>query len=147
MEQKLVSELNTLVSSLSVTYAKLHNLHWNVTGLKFLQLHKLYEELYDEVTEMMDEVAENLLMLGHTPVSTVKEHLELSYIKEVAPEAAKGVNGVAVVLEDFKTLNKHFHVIFDLSDEAGVVGVNDLMTQFIAKFNKHIWILSSILKD
>lgn len=145
---ELIKELNILVSSLSVSYTKLHNLHWNVNGLKFKELHELYEEYYDEITEMLDEVAENILMLNETPVSTLKEHLELSLIKEVGVEDAKGLNGLPIVLADFKTLRSQFYKILELSDEVGIdgVGVNDLMTQFISKFNKFIWILTVMLE-
>lgn len=140
-------ELNKLVGSLSVFYAKLHNLHWNVTGLKFMELHKYYEEIYDEVTEEMDEVAESLLMMNVTPISTLKEHLEYSFIKECSVEDAKQNKGLQIVLDDFLTLKKHFNFVLEIAEEENNVVIADLMTQLIVKYSKNIWILTAMLEN
>ncbi len=144
---KLNLELNKLVGSLSVFYTKLHNLHWNVTGLKFMELHKYYEEVYDEVTEEMDEVAESLLMMNVTPISTLKEHLEYSIIKECSIEDAKQNKGLPILLNDFIILKNHFNLILELAEEENNVVIADLMTQFIVKYSKKIWILTAMLEN
>lgn len=139
-------ELNKLVGSLSVFYAKLHNLHWNVTGLKFMELHKYYEEIYDEVSEDMDEVAESLLMMNISPISTLKEHLEYSIIEECSVEDAKQLKGLNIVLNDFIILKKHFEKILEIAEDENNVVISDLMTQFIVKYSKKIWILTAMLE-
>ena len=37
------------LANLAVWNAKLHNLHWNVVGPAFVQVHEFTESLYDEV--------------------------------------------------------------------------------------------------
>lgn len=143
--KELSVKLNETLASLNVFYNKLRNLHWNVDGPRFYELHEYYESLYNAVNDEVDEVAETILMIGQTPVSTVKEHLELSLIKEVSVEDAKGEKGLAIVLKDLETLLNNFNEVLELADEKNSVLVNDLMTGLIVKYHKAIWMLKSTI--
>lgn len=141
--EKLILELNKSVANLSVLYMKLHNFHWNVKGERFLELHEYYEKAYDGITEDLDEVAEQILMLGYTPVSKLSEQLPIALVQEV--DASESVNGLTHTLNDFETLLKHFKEIKDLANELDVVIIDDLMTQLIVKYTKQVWILKALL--
>ncbi len=52
--------LQKYIANLNIWNVKLHNLHWNVVGINFLQIHEFLEEIYDNVGEQFDEVAELL---------------------------------------------------------------------------------------
>ena len=84
MNNELKENLNKLIASLMVLYMKLHHFHWFIAGPHSLTLHEKFEELYDEVTEHIDVVAERLLQLKEQPISTLKECLEQSLLKEAA---------------------------------------------------------------
>lgn len=143
--KNLVKNLNREVANFGVLYTKLHNYHWFVTGKQFFQLHELFEELYDEVTEHFDAVAERVLQLEERPVATLKEFLELATIEE-----AKGNESVEemiqTVIDDFKLVDKQLQetikVSQDLEDEVTV----DLLLGISASFQKHIWMLKALLK-
>ena len=75
---KLHEILNKQISTWSVLYVKLHNYHWYVKGNQFFTLHVKFQELYEESTLHLDDLAERLLALEGKPVATMKEHLELS---------------------------------------------------------------------
>ena len=78
----LEQNLNELLSDLNVFYRKLQNYHWNVTGQDFFQAHSKLEELYNEINEQIDEVAEHILILGEEPLGTLKDYLEKTNITE-----------------------------------------------------------------
>ena len=65
--------LNKQVATLGVLYIRLHQFHWYVKGPHFYTLHEKFEELYDETTANLDEVAERLLAIGGEPYSTLSE--------------------------------------------------------------------------
>ena len=88
MNKNLLAFLNKEVSNFGLLYVKLHNFHWLVKGPQFYQLHAKFEELYDEVTEHFDALAERALMLEGTPVATMKEFLELASLKEATGKKA-----------------------------------------------------------
>ena len=100
MSTELIKEMNIQVSTWSVMYTKLHNYHWYVKGHQFFTLHAKFEELYNEATAHMDEIAERILTLGGDPVATLKEHLEQSVVKE-ATGNEKADEMVATIVTDF----------------------------------------------
>lgn len=61
---KLQNKLNEAVGNLILFYVKLHNYHWFVKGNQFYRLHNLFEQMYDEITETYDVIAERMLMLN-----------------------------------------------------------------------------------
>ena len=60
----IVEILTKHLSDQHVLYVKTRNFHWNVTGPHFAQLHKLYEEQYNQLAEAIDSTAERIRMLG-----------------------------------------------------------------------------------
>ena len=102
---KFEKKLNEQVGNLLVFYVKLHNYHWFVRGMQFHRLHELFEEMYDEITETYDAVAERMLMLEMKPVATLKDSLAVATLKEATgTETVKEM--IQNVLNDYKHLNE-----------------------------------------
>ena len=78
MEKKL----NHLLADLVVEYHKLQSFHWYLKGYHFFDDHAKLEEYYDEVAEIVDGVAENMLKLGLKPESTMKGFLVIYSVEE-----------------------------------------------------------------
>ena len=76
-------KLQVYLSNLQVLNTKLHNLHWNVEGKIFFQLHAQTDELYDEVFAQYDAVAEVMKVKAEMPLSRLAEYLEIATLKEV----------------------------------------------------------------
>ena len=74
-EQKLINFLNQELSNFNVMYVKLHRYHWYVQGHHFYGLHALFEKLYDEMAEDLDEIAERILAIGGKPLATMQKYL------------------------------------------------------------------------
>ncbi len=77
-----VKELNELLADYHVHYQTLRNYHWNVTGSDFFTLHTKFEEMYTAVATWIDEIAESILAQGEKPLSTLKDYLSTSSLKE-----------------------------------------------------------------
>ena len=80
-QQDVVKELNQQVANWTA-YTKLHNFHWYVKGPNFFSLHEKFEELYNEASQYVDDLAERILAIGGNPVGTLKESLEISIVDE-----------------------------------------------------------------
>lgn len=142
--QSVEQLLNRQVANLNVLYVKLHNYHWNVKGANFFTLHEKFEELYNEVTLKMDEVAERLLTLKGSPAATMKEYLELSSIHEAnGKEDANTM--VQNIIEDFATLCEEFQEGIELAEKSDDQPTADMFTGFRADLEKHMWMLRSYL--
>jgi starvation-inducible DNA-binding protein len=143
---KLQEKLNIFVANQTLLYTKLHNLHWYVSGPQFFVLHAKFEELYDETTEILDEVAERLLALGGRPVASLKEVLALATLKELPAKTIEGTEAVKIVLQDLKTLLADVKEIQVLAGENDDPSTEDFFIGYRTKYEKTIWMLEATLK-
>lgn len=140
--------LNKQVATLGVFYIRLHQFHWFVKGPHFFTLHEKFEELYDEVTANLDEVAERLLAIGGEPYSTLKEYIEHSAIEEqVADKDLSADEMVAAVIGDFETIRQSLEEGIELTDEHGDYPSNDLLIEIKESIDKHLWMLRAYLGE
>ncbi|MGH9628858.1 MAG: Dps family protein, partial [Bryobacteraceae bacterium] len=78
----VVETLNRLLADETVLYIKTRNFHWNVAGPRFHQLHEFFEEQYEKLAGIIDDVAENARQFGGHAIGTLSEYLEKSRLKE-----------------------------------------------------------------
>ena len=122
-QQDVVKELNQQVANWTVAYTKLHNFHWYVKGPNFFSLHEKFEELYNEASQYVDDLAERILAIGGNPVGTLKESLEISIVDEA------GKNYSEQMVEAFS--NDLTHISEQLVKSIEVVGEVAMMFQKI----------------
>lgn len=146
MSKELNQELNVQVATWSVAYTKLHNFHWYVKGPSFFTLHVKFEELYNEATLHMDEIAERLLALGGKPVATMKEQLKLSVIDEASSkESAEDM--VNTVVSDYDKIMKSLKKGMELAAADGDDMTEDMLNAVHQNLEKHSWMLSAFLGE
>lgn len=141
-----MKKLNNYLADLEVSYVKLHNLHWNVTGFSFKQVHEYLEELYDDRAEKFDEIAEAMKMRGILPAANVKEYLELTQIEELKSKDILGKEAISLTLEDVKKMKDLAMEIRNEADEQGDVTLVGTMEDHISGYEKEIWFMESMLK-
>ncbi|MFC6039113.1 Dps family protein [Paenisporosarcina macmurdoensis] len=146
MSAALNKELNKQVATWSVMYTKLHNFHWYVKGPQFFTLHAKFEELYNEATLHMDEIAERLLTLGGQPVATLKEHLELSEVTEATGKESTE-QMVGTVVKDFDKIMKSLKKGMDEAAKDEDDMTEDLLNAVYQSIEKHQWMLNAYLGD
>ena len=144
--KKTVDLLNQYLSDLSVLNVKLHNMHWNVVGKSFVQVHVHLEELYDDLFEKFDEVAERIKMMGDFPLASVKDYLNLSKIEELESQDVSIEDTFNFVQADYKYLKSLATEIREVADEAGDFGTVALLEDHIAAYDKELYFIRQTLK-
>lgn len=140
--------LNKQVATLGVFYVRLHQFHWYVKGPHFFTLHEKFEELYNEVTENLDEVAERLLAIGGQPYSTLSEFVKHSIIEENADDMKLSEDDmVKAVIADFETIRTSLQEGILLTDEHQDYPSNDLLIVMKESIDKHLWMLRAYLGE
>ncbi len=142
---ELAESLNELLAHYQLFYLNSRGYHWNIKGDKFFELHVKFEELYTDALVKIDEIAERILTLGHTPLHTYTDYLKLSSIKE-AKNVSDGKKAVSNVLDGFKVLLQAERKILELSAKANDEGTNALMSDYIREQEKSVWMYSAYLK-
>jgi len=142
--KKLADNLNTLLANFQLFYINSRGFHWNIKGEKFFELHLKFEELYTDTQLKIDEVAERILTLGHTPLHSFTDYLKLSLIKE-QKNVTQGRKAVASVIDSFSVLLQLERALLELSDDAGDEGTNAQMSDYIRQQEKLVWMYSAYL--
>lgn len=136
--------LNQQIANWNVLYTKLHRFHWYVKGPHFFTLHVKFEELYEEAAATIDEFAEQLLTIGGSPVSTLKEYLEVATIEE-STEKLTAEEMVQAIVKDFEQIIIELKAGMEKAEENNDEVTSDMFLGLIGKLNKHNWMLKSFL--
>lgn len=141
---KLAGKLNELLANFSIFYMNVRGFHWNIRGEKFFELHLKFEEIYDDTILKIDEIAERILTLGHTPDHAYSIYNKVSQIKEVIG-VSQGREAVGLLLDGYQKLIVLERELLDLSADANDEGTNALMSDYIRAQEKTVWMLSAWL--
>ena len=78
---ELIALLNKSLASTNDLYAQLKQAHWNIKGPEFIALHKLFDELAEQIEEHVDIVTERIESLGGTALGTIQATAENSALR------------------------------------------------------------------
>lgn len=140
----LEQTLNQQIANWNVLYTKLHRFHWYVKGPHFFTLHAKFEELYEEAAATMDELAEQQLVNGGSPISTLKEYLAFATLEETT-QSLTADEMVQEVVKDFTIIAEELKAGIEVAEQNNDEVTGDLFLGLIEKLNKHVWMLKSFL--
>jgi len=139
--------LNVLIADEYVLYTKSRNYHWNVTGPMFRDLHKLFEEQYEGLNDIIDEIAERTRALGAWPLSTLAEFLKHTKLKEHPRKVFAAHEMIQDLLQDHESIIRSLREASDLcTEKLGDAGTADMCTGWMEYHEKAAWMLRSHLE-
>ena len=146
LSEELANKLNELLANYSIFYQNTRGYHWNIKGQKFFELHLKFEELYNDLFLKIDEVAERILTLGHTPNHQYSDYMASSTIVE-SKQVSDGIKAVEDIVSSFKVIITLQRELLNLSGATDDEGTNALMSDYIRAQEKLVWMYSSFLKN
>lgn len=122
-------------------YLKCHNFHWNVEGPDFVQYHKFLDDLYKEVWEAVDAVAEHIRALDMYVPGSFQRYMELSTIKDqlMVPRAELMFDEL---LHDNHQVVMSLETAYRLADDH--LGLQNFLQDRMDIHEKHAWMIRSI---
>lgn len=142
----LGSILNTLLADEYVLYTKTRRFHWNVVGPDFSELHKFFEQQYEALDDIVDEVAERARALDVTAAGSLQEFAKMARIRELAGANPDPSGMLAALLADHEALIRTLRKDVDAADGLGDAGTNDFLTGLLEQHEKMAWMLRSFLR-
>ncbi|MGK9044605.1 Dps family protein [Mammaliicoccus vitulinus] len=142
--KEVIEVLNKQVAEWTVLYTKLHNYHWYVKGPNFFSLHEKFEELYNEASVYIDDLAERILAIEGHPIATLKEALEWSVIEE-AEKNLSANQMVEQLSKDFTTVIAQLEEGIQLAEKLNDDMTGDMLLAMVTSLEKHNWMLKSFL--
>lgn len=142
--KQVLEHLNKQTANFGVLYMKLHHYHWYVAGPNFFTLHEKFEQLYNEATLIMDELAERMLAIGGKPVSTLKNMLSIASISEaIGGESAEAM--VKELIADLELLLGELEEASESAEESGDSPTADMLIAKQEWLEKTNWMLKAYI--
>ncbi len=144
--QAVAEKMNRLLADEFVLYTKTRNYHWNVEGENFMEMHKFYEGIYEELDEVIDEVAERIRAIGHYSQGRLKDFLKMTNLEEeeYTNDQKKQLKNL---LDDHEAIARYLrNDISTFSDKYKDLGNADYITGLMEKHEKWAWFIRSYLK-
>jgi starvation-inducible DNA-binding protein len=122
--------------------------HWQVSGPTFYQLHLLFDKHFNEQSELVDLIAERIMMLGGVSVAMSADVAELTQV----PRPPKGREEVPVqisrLLHAHEIVLKEARAMARKAAEEGDDGTNDLLVSDVIRTNEmQVWFTAEHVVD
>ncbi|HXY12448.1 MAG TPA: DNA starvation/stationary phase protection protein Dps [Thermoplasmata archaeon] len=118
--------------------------HWNVKGPNFISLHKLFDEINEDVEEYVDLLAERVVQLGGIAHGTARQAAAHSTLVEYPP-ARDGHQHVEAVSLALATFGKAVRAAIDQTDRLGDKDTADIFTEISRGVDKWLWFVEAHL--
>src|SRR6185503_3031862 len=101
--------------------------------------HKLYEGQYDELAEIIDQIAERIRTIGHFAEGRLKELLKLASLEE-PPAPTDQAAQIANLDADHETIiMKLRKLISEFDEKYKDIGSSDFVTGLLKQHEKMAW--------
>lgn len=143
---ELKTSIKVLLANATVMYYKAHQFHWNVEGSDFTQYHEFFGDLYTDVYESIDPIAENLRKLDdYAPVS-MDDLFKYKTLKEETTRVANLSGILASLLAANEEVLASLNKVFDLATKNKKQGIANFVADRIDTHEKHGWWLRASAK-
>ena len=140
VRDRIVGILNRTLADEQTLYVKTRNYHWNVTGPQFHSLHEMFEEFYQKLAPLADEVAERARMMGGRAIGTMAEFSQQTRLSEQPGEAPEARKMVENLLADHEQIIRELRQDVDVcADELNDQGTADFLTGLMEEHEKMAW--------
>jgi starvation-inducible DNA-binding protein len=144
--EQLISLLNQQLADTFDLLSQVKQAHWNVKGPNFIALHKLFDELAENLEDHVDTTAERAVALGGQALGTARMAAASSRLPEYPGDAVDGLSHVAALVERYGSLGGSTRKAIAAAGELGDADTADLFTQVSRDLDKYLWFLEAHLQ-
>jgi len=141
----LVEMMRKVLADTFAMYLKAHNYHWNVEGSNFPQYHEFFGNLYEELHDAVDPIAEEIRSLDAYAPGSFSRYQERSDIQDEL-NVPMGIEMANRLMLDNEIVLNSLNMAFKLAEQFDKQGLMDFLAGRIDVHHKHRWMLRSITK-
>ena len=142
---ELIQQLRKVLATNFTLYLKTHMFHWNVEGQDFSEYHGFWGDIYDDLWNQTDTLAEFIRQAGEYAPGSLTVY---SQISDVADE-----EGFPSAIEMFRKFQVDNQKMIDLYDSLYHIAesnhehqISNYAADRLAAHKKHAWMVRSFLK-
>jgi len=144
---ELAVALSGCLADVTVMYHRTHGFHWNVVGTDFPQYHAKFEEIYTDVYESIDPLAENIRKMGMFVPFRLQD---LSGMASTPDNPVSGYHHNELVSDLLVTnteVLRSLNTAFQIATSENQQGVANFLADRIDAHQKWQWQLSASLQE
>ena len=141
----LVKTMRGVLADVITFYLRAHGYHWNVEGADFSQYHILFENIYSDVYESIDPLAEIIRKLDAYAPFTLSGLVALRSLDDTKVSPAP-LEMAKDLLDANDKVTKVLMNAFDVANKDNQQGVANFLAERIDAHQKWSWFLRSSLK-
>lgn len=139
----IIDMLNLSLASTSDLYAQLKQAHWNVKGPQFIALHKLFDEIAEQVEEQVDIIAERITSLGGTALGTLQQATQNTQLRIYPVNIFTAQEHIEHLAHNFAILGELSRTNIDQCEELDDMASNDLYIDLVRMLDKNLWFIEA----
>jgi starvation-inducible DNA-binding protein len=117
--------------------------HWNVKGPSFIGLHKLFDEVNEDVETYVDLIAERIVQLGGIAEGTIGAAEQRSKLPDYPIGIATGAEHVAALSDALSAFGRAARITIAEMDELEDAGSADMLTGISRGVDKWLWFVEA----
>jgi len=145
LRNQSIEMLNQSLAALFDLQTQTKQAHWNVKGDQFYSLHLLFDEIAEELSGFVDDVAERVVALGVYATGTARMAASESFLPEYPTAAITSLDHIQALVERFGLMSKHLCEAIDTTSEDA--GTADLYTGILRTIDKRLWFLEAHIQE
>jgi starvation-inducible DNA-binding protein len=124
-------------------HSQIKQAHWNVKGPNFIGLHKLFDEVAEDVESYVDLIAERIVQLGGVAEGTARMAAARTRLAEYPLDIAEGAAHVEAVARALSDFGKSARATIDEADGMDDKDTADIFTEISRGIDKWLWFVEA----
>ena len=143
---EMTEQLNQMLADTMTLRDLYKKSHWQVAGPTFYQLHLLYDKHFGEQAELVDQIAERIMLLGGLSIAMAPDVAETTRIDRPPRGREEVPVQLSRLLDAHQIIIGHCRELAERADKLGDDGTNDLVVSDVLRTNEmQVWFLSEHL--
>ena len=140
---KIQSLLNERLADSVDMQTQVKQAHWNVKGANFIGLHKLFDEIAEDIEDYSDLLAERIVQLGGIAEGTARVAASRSTLKEYPLNIGEGTLHIEALSAALAKYGEGIRKAISQCDELDDADAADICTEISRGTDKWLWFVEA----
>ncbi len=141
-----VENMNQLLADTMTLRDMYKKHHWQVSGPMFYQLHLLFDKHYATQAELVDTIAERIMLLGGISIAMAQDVVDNTTIPQPPKDRECPESQLTRLLQAHEITLQAAHSMARQASEVGDDGTNDMLVSDVIRSNElQVWFVSQHL--
>ena len=141
-----VNQLKPLVATFQDLFIESKMAHWNIRGLDFLPVHRMFDEVVDSAEGWADRLAERIGALGYANTATKEDLCKLSLLPPNNLQLDNSAAYIEYIGNCLAVCSASLSDAISEVDKAEDEGTLNALQDMVEEVDKMLWFVSSHIK-